>query len=105
MLHRDQQPPLVDLQQRKHGAFVDAARILQAAGNRVDQRAVRDWLAEWRRLAVLPIRVHLVEVAGQAREVDDVRRGHRARGCAKFAPKLEILEKQAASHWFHADPL
>ena len=96
VLGRQQDAPLVDLQEREQRAVVDAARVLQPAGDAVDQRPVRDDLAEGRRLRVLVVGVHLVEVTREAGEVDDVGRGHGARRGLQFLPDLEVFEKHAA---------
>src|SRR6218665_1891374 len=48
-----QDAPGVDLQQREQSAVVDAAGVLQAAHDGIDQRAMRNRLAERRPLAIL----------------------------------------------------
>src|SRR5437660_12321566 len=72
MLYRLMDPPGVDAHHGDNGAVVDARLAHEPAGDRENQRAVRDRLTVGLLLAELPIDVRGVEVAGEAREVDDV---------------------------------
>src|SRR5258706_6254664 len=92
VFHWIQHPPAIDLQQREHRAVIDAACVLQAVDDSVDERAMSDRFAELSGLAVFEIGVDFVEIAGQAGEVDDVRRGDRARRRNEFVADFEIIE-------------
>ena len=77
-------------------ASASAARQAQAAADRPDQQAVRDRLAERRRLGELVVDVDRVEVAAEAGEVDDVRLRERCRRRPPLLADLHVVEEQVA---------
>ena len=96
VLHRIKHPPAIDLKQCEERAVIDAARILQAAHDGVNERPVSNRLAELSGLAVFKIRVNLVEIAGKAGKVHDVGLGDRAGGGYQLVADFEILEVAAS---------
>src|SRR3990172_7813091 len=101
VLDRSEHAPFVDAEQGEQRAVVDTTSVLQTAHDRVNKGTVSDGLAERCALAVLPVGMHFVEIAGETREVDDIRRRYRACRRRDRLPHLEIFPVKSAYFWWH----
>jgi hypothetical protein len=94
--HGLEHPPVVDLKKSEERSIIDATGVLKTAHERVNQRPVRNGFAELGRLAVFKIRMHLVEVAAETGEIDNIGGCDRARGAYQRLADLEVFEIFAA---------